>query len=116
MIDAREVACRKPGTTHDVVVVGTIACGCDSEMRFEAVERLWKVRVTIFSGPDFRTPHVNVGALYSDIEAASAMANRARDACGLLGIPLLEHDGSERRRRDGTLRPLGEGEDYHRVG
>lgn len=50
-----------------------------------------KVRLVIFSGPDFRTPHISRGAILSDRGAAQAKADELLAACDVLGIPVRNH-------------------------
>jgi hypothetical protein len=62
----------------------------DRELRADEVASCrHKLRVTILSSLDFKTPSVERAGVYANRDLAEAMAVQARAACALLGIPVI---------------------------
>lgn len=69
----------------------------------------YKVRVTIFSGPDFKSPHISRGGIASNLRAATMRRARIVEACNLLGIPVVTGGMVQEPTSEPLLPPSGEG-------
>lgn len=68
----------------------------------------YKLRTIVWSGGDFRAPHIKRGAIFTDGELAETTASIVRDALRVAGIP-IEGDTLP---DSSALPSLAEGEDY----
>lgn len=102
-VDVLAVKVRGPMVAEEAVPPG-------ATVRFAAAEK-WKVRLTVMSGPDFRTPHRVLGAIYPDRESAEGAAWAVADALKA-APPRLE---AGRVVVDVPLPDVREGESYQEV-